>query len=70
MPGSSPHPSLNFEPGEVIYENTRILEWAKFWKASGLFTLAWGAIFVPYNLLFKTHLPLEMAFDNLFTPYY
>lgn len=48
MPGTSPHPSLNFEPGEVVYENTRLLEWAKFWKASGLFGLAWGAIFVPY----------------------
>jgi hypothetical protein len=48
MPNSSPHPSLNFEPGEVVYENTRLLEWAKFWKLTGLSGLAWMAVFVPY----------------------
>lgn len=48
MPSVSPHESLNFEPGEVVYENTRLLEWVKALKLSGLFTLAWGAIFVPF----------------------
>lgn len=48
MPSVSPHSSLNFEPGEVIYENTRLLEWVKFWKLTGLVGIAWGAIFVPF----------------------
>lgn len=48
MPNTSPDPSLNFEPGEVVYENTKLLEWAKFWKLGGLVGLAWGALFVPY----------------------
>jgi hypothetical protein len=32
MPSPDPDPALNFEAGEVIYENTQLLEWAKFWK--------------------------------------
>jgi len=31
-----PDASLNFEAGEIIYENTRVAEWTKFWKASAL----------------------------------
>lgn len=31
-----PDPSLNFEEGEVIYENKRVGEWVKFWKAMTL----------------------------------
>jgi len=29
-----PDASLNFEEGEVIYENRTVAEWVKFWKAS------------------------------------
>ena len=29
-----PDASLNFENGEVIYENSKVGEWVKFWKAS------------------------------------
>lgn len=29
-----PDASLNFENGEVIYENNKVGEWVKFWKAS------------------------------------
>jgi hypothetical protein len=29
-----PDAALNFEEGEVIYENSRVGEWVKFWKAS------------------------------------
>jgi len=32
MPSENPDPSLNFEEGEVLYENSRLLEWAKFWN--------------------------------------
>ena len=31
-----PDADLNFEEGEVIYENARVGEWIKFWKASAL----------------------------------
>jgi len=33
-PAMEPDAALNFEEGEVIYENNRIGEWVKFWKAS------------------------------------
>mmetsp|Transcript_4450 Transcript_4450/g.7593 ORF Transcript_4450/g.7593 Transcript_4450/m.7593 type:complete len:291 (-) Transcript_4450:75-947(-) len=29
----NPDPTLNFELGEVIYENTKVAEWVRFWKA-------------------------------------
>lgn len=48
MPSADPHEDLNFEEGEVLYENTRLLEWAKFWNYSVLFGVAWSAVFVPY----------------------
>ena len=28
-----PDPTLSFELGETIYENSRVTEWVKFWKA-------------------------------------
>ena len=31
-----PDAALNFEEGEVIYENHRVAEWIKFWKASAI----------------------------------
>lgn len=70
VPTSDPHPSLNFEEGEVIYENTKILEWAKFWNFTGWSAYAFCAVFIPFNLLYKTHMPLPSAYDNLFVPYY
>lgn len=70
MPSGSPNPSLNFEEGEVLYENTRLLEWAKFWNYSVIYGYLWCAFFVPFQLLFKTHLTLEHACDNLFWPYF
>ena len=33
-PPMEPDAALNFEEGEVIYENKRVGEWIKFWKAS------------------------------------
>eukprot|EP01017_Pseudomicrothorax_dubius_P003968 TRINITY_DN106_c0_g1_i1.p1 TRINITY_DN106_c0_g1~~TRINITY_DN106_c0_g1_i1.p1 ORF type:complete len:513 (-),score=148.62 TRINITY_DN106_c0_g1_i1:146-1684(-) len=69
-PGPNPNPTLNFEEGEVIYENTRLVEWSKFWIYSGLAGYLFGAIFVPYQLIFKTHLALPMGYDNLFVPTY
>lgn len=59
MPKPEPHSSLNFEEGEVLYENTRLLEWGKFWNWSVMVGYLWCAYFVPYNLIFKTHMPLS-----------
>jgi hypothetical protein len=70
MPKPDPHPSLDFEEGEVIYENTRLMEWYKFWNLTGLSMYAFMAMFVPYSLLYKTHMPLSHAYDNVFLPYY
>ena len=33
-----PDAALNFEEGETIYENSRVGEWVKFWKASTIAT--------------------------------
>jgi hypothetical protein len=70
VPSSDPNESLNFEEGEVIYENRQILEWARFWNFTGVLGWAFGAVFVPYNLLYKTHLPTGAAYDNMFVPHY
>lgn len=35
-----PDASLNFEADEIIYENAKVAEWVKFWKAS--FIVAFG----------------------------
>ena len=37
MPSENPDDKLNFEEGEVLYENTRLLEWSKFWNYGVLF---------------------------------
>lgn len=31
-PSMDPDPTLNFAEGETIYENRRVVEWARFWK--------------------------------------
>lgn len=35
-PPIEPDAGLNFEEGEVIYENSKVAEWVKFWKASAI----------------------------------
>lgn len=41
-----PDPTLNFELGETIYENTRIGEWIKLWKVLGATVLGlWPAFY-------------------------
>jgi len=32
-PSMDPDPTLNFEQGETIYENRKVIEWTRFWKA-------------------------------------
>ena len=61
MPSAKPSEKLNFELGEVVYENTRVLEWLKFWQTTVLAGGAVLGIFVPFNLAFKTNLITGVA---------
>lgn len=69
-PSPRPHESLNFEQGEVIYENTRVLEWLKFWQTTALTVGGFGGIFVPYNMAFKTNLITDAADELLQSQYH
>jgi hypothetical protein len=41
-----PDPTLNFELGETIYENTRVTEWVRFWKVLSAVTFGlWPAFY-------------------------
>ena len=45
-PSMDPDPTLSFEQGEVIYENTRVTEWVRFWKVITAATFgAWPAFY-------------------------
>lgn len=45
-PSIDPDPTLNFERGEVIYENTRVGEWTRFWRiALGATLPFWPAFY-------------------------
>jgi len=35
----NPDPTLSFRQGETIYENRRVVEWVRFWKALTVSTL-------------------------------
>lgn len=70
MPSSDPHPSLNFEEGEVIYENPQVQEWAKLFTLSGFSLFAFLGAFVPYSLFYKTHMFMSNAMENIFFNYH
>ncbi len=61
MPSQYPNSSLNFEQGEVLYENTRVLEWIRAFQVGNLALLAYGGIFLPLNMAFKTNLVVDKA---------
>jgi hypothetical protein len=61
MPTQFPSSSLNFEQGEVIYENTKVLEWIRLFQLGNITALAYFGVFLPLNLAFKTNLTLEKA---------
>lgn len=65
MPTQFPSSSLNFEQGEVVYENTKVLEWIRLFQLGNITALAYFGVFLPLNLAFKTNLTLEKA-DELF----
>lgn len=62
--------SLNFEQGEVLYENTKVLEWIKFYQTTILSAVAFMTVFVPYNLVFKTNLVTDAATELSFDSYH
>ncbi len=70
MPNTHPNPDLCFEQGEVVYENTRVMEWVKFWQTTGLAGGAFFTLFVPYNLTFKTNLITDAADEMFVAPYH
>ena len=46
-----PDPTLSFAKGEVIYENSRLLEWTRFWKVLTASTFG----FAPFFYLFEIY---------------
>ena len=61
MPTQHPNSTLNFEQGEVIYENTRVLEWIRAIQLGNVALLAYFGVFIPLNIGFKTNLILDKA---------
>ncbi len=49
-PPLEPDEKLNFAEGEVIYENSRVGEWIKFWKASAFITMGLSPAFYLFEL--------------------
>lgn len=45
-----PDPTLNFELGETIYENTRLIEWVRFWKVLAASTLCTAPAFYTFEI--------------------
>lgn len=68
-PNAKPSANLNFEQGEVLYENTRVLEWVRFIQLFGLTGGAYIALYVPFSLGYKTNLVTDAA-DELITNQY
>lgn len=68
-PNAKPSANLNFEQGEVLYENTRVLEWVRFIQLFGLTGGAYIALYVPFSLGYKTNLVTDAA-DELINNQY
>jgi hypothetical protein len=69
-PNAKPSSQLNFEQGEVLYENTRVLEWARFIQLFGLTAGAYIALYIPFSLGFKTNLVTDAADDMINAQYH
>lgn len=64
-PPMEPDADLNFEAGEVIYENARVGEWIKFWKASALVLLGMSPGFYIFEIYQGDGAPsLQWMADN------
>jgi len=60
-PSAYDNQTLDFEEGEVVYENSNVQEWVRFWKGSTLMSYLTFMWFIPLNIGLFTHQPLEMA---------
>jgi hypothetical protein len=49
-PSMDPDPTLNFEQGEVIYENKKVTEWVRFWKTLTGVTFGLWPIFYTFEI--------------------
>lgn len=64
-PGIDPDPTLSFERGEIIYENRRVAEWIKLWKALFVSTIGFYPVFYTYEIYCGDGAPsLEWMGDN------
>mmetsp|Transcript_636 Transcript_636/g.565 ORF Transcript_636/g.565 Transcript_636/m.565 type:complete len:300 (+) Transcript_636:19-918(+) len=70
VPNPHPSASLNFEEGEIVYENYQIREWAKMWTYSGLSVFGIFGLVMPYQLVFKTHFFTSAAMETIFIPHH
>ena len=61
MPSQFPSETLNFEQGEVLYENTRVLEWIRAIQLGNIAFLAYAGVFIPLNMIFNTNLITNKA---------
>ena len=51
--------NVNFQEGEVIYENPDALEWGEFWQKSVLAGIFFGGAFAPYHYFVKNTFILD-----------
>jgi hypothetical protein len=49
-PSMDPDSSVNFERGEVIYENTKVGEWIRLWRYSLGIVLAFSPMFYTFEI--------------------
>jgi hypothetical protein len=45
-----PDPTLNFELGDTIYENKKVLEWVRFWKVFTVATVGLAPAFYTFEI--------------------
>jgi len=63
-----PDQDLDFEEGEVIYENKNIGEWIKLWKASTMAIFVSAPVFYTYEIYCADGIPsLSWASDTWMT---
>jgi hypothetical protein len=66
-PSMEPDPTLNFEKGEVIYENSRVGEWIKLWRIALGCTLPFWPMFYTFEFYHADGVPsLQWLAENSF----
>ena len=66
-PSMDPDSTLNFELGEVIYENNKVAEWIKFWKVTTAIFCGLSPAFYIFEIYAADGVPsLQWVSDNWF----